>query len=73
MKAAIKYHLPVVLYGAAILAVSSIPNLQAPVAGKWPIDKLAHLVEYAGFAILVYRSAVRWKGRLSGKKSRTSG
>ena len=60
MKTAIKYHLPVILYGATILAVSSIPNLKTPETGSWPVDKLAHLVEYAGLAILVYRSSVRW-------------
>ena len=61
MKVAIKYHLPIVLYGAAILIVSSIPNLKTPEAGAWPVDKLAHVVEYAAFAILVYRSSVRWR------------
>ena len=61
MKNTIKYHLPPILYGVVILAVSSIPNLKAPEVGTWPIDKVAHLVEYAGFAILVHRSSVRWR------------
>ncbi|MCD6250426.1 MAG: VanZ family protein [candidate division Zixibacteria bacterium] len=60
MKTTTKYHLPVILYGAIILTVSSIPNLKTPEAGTWPIDKLAHLIEYAGLAILIYRSSVRW-------------
>ena len=57
----IKYHIPLLLYGAAILAVSSIPNLRTPETGTWPVDKVAHLVEYAGLAILVYRSSVHWR------------
>ena len=61
MRETLKYHMPPILYAAAILAVSSIPNLKTPEAGTWPLDKLAHLIEYAGLAILVYRSSVRWR------------
>jgi VanZ family protein len=61
IKNAVKYHLPFALFGAAILVVSSIPNLKTPQAGTWPLDKVAHLLEYAIFAILTYRSSIRWR------------
>ncbi len=50
------YHLPVVLYGIAILAVSSIPYLQTPGIRILAADKLAHLTEYALLAWLAFRS-----------------
>lgn len=62
MKPVIQYHLPLVVYGLAILAVSSIPNLQTPQSDSWPVDKAAHMVEYAGLALLTYRSSLRWPG-----------
>lgn len=61
MKDLTKYHLPLVIYAAAILVVSSIPGLKLPRVEGWSIDKVAHLVEYAGLAILTYRSCLRWR------------
>lgn len=52
------YHLPVILYGAAVLAVSSIPYLRTPEVRFLVFDKLAHFVEYALFAFLAFRSVV---------------
>lgn len=52
----LKYHLPAIAYAAAIIAVSSIPNLHIRKLPDLPFDKIAHVAEYAVFAILVYRS-----------------
>jgi VanZ family protein len=56
MRAFLIYHLPVLAFGALILAVSSIPNLHTPELRFLAADKLAHFLEYALFALLVYRS-----------------
>ena len=50
------YHLPVLLYGVGILALSSIPNLSTPGLEFEFSDKLVHLTEYAVFAALLLRS-----------------
>ena len=50
------YHLPALLWAAAIVLVSSIPDLKTPQPPDWPIDKVAHFLVYAVFALLVYRS-----------------
>ena len=50
------YHLPVILYAAAILAVSSMTNLSPPQVRLIAIDKLAHFLEYAVFAYITFRS-----------------
>jgi VanZ family protein len=50
------YHLPVIVYGAAILGVSSIPHLKSPELRILAADKVAHFIEYALFAFLAYRS-----------------
>jgi len=56
MKTFIKYHLPAILYGIAILIVSSLPNLKSPEIQFWATDKVAHFLEYAVFAFLAFRS-----------------
>ncbi len=61
MREFIIYHLPAVIYATTILAVSSIPDLKPPMLDSWSMDKVAHLVEYAGLAILIYRSCIRWR------------
>lgn len=53
------YHLPVILYAATIITVSSIPDLHTPQLQVIAFDKLAHLAEYAVFAFLVFRSFTR--------------
>ncbi len=58
------YHLPVLLYAAAILTVSSLTELQTPEVKGVELDKLAHLLEYAIFAFLTFRSFCRWELRL---------
>ena len=52
----LKYHFPVFLYAACILYLSSIPALKTPVQLPPGVDKLAHLLEYALFAWIVFRS-----------------
>jgi len=59
MKAFAIYHLPAILYGIAILAVSSAPNLKVPEVDFWAVDKVVHFLEYAGFAFLIFRSVSR--------------
>ena len=56
MKPFLKYHLPVILYGALVLTVSSIPNLRSPEVRILANDKVAHFLEYAVFAFLTFRS-----------------
>ena len=50
------YHLPVLLYAAGVIALSSIPNLSAPQIRIIAVDKIAHFLEYAIFAFLTFRS-----------------
>jgi VanZ family protein len=56
MRAFLYYHLPVIVYGAAILMVSAIPHLKSPELRILAADKVAHCLEYALFALLAYRS-----------------
>ncbi|MEE8576992.1 MAG: VanZ family protein [candidate division Zixibacteria bacterium] len=58
------YHLPVILYGAAIIAVSSVPNLRSPELRLISLDKLAHFLEYALFAFITFRSFSNLKRKL---------
>lgn len=57
------YYLPPILFAAVIIGVSSIPNLTTPEFRVIAFDKLAHLIEYAVFAFLVYRAFVHRRGR----------
>ena len=59
MKTFLLYHLPVLAYGAVILAVSSIPHLQTPQVRFLAFDKVAHFLEYALFSLLAFRSVSR--------------
>lgn len=52
----VKYHLPVVLYAGAVIALSSIPNLSRPPIKILAADKIAHFIEYGIFAWVVFRS-----------------
>ena len=51
-----KYHLPVILYAGAVLALSSIPDLGRPPVRILAADKIAHFVEYGIFAWVAFRS-----------------
>jgi len=59
----LKYHLPAILYAAAILSVSCIPNLKTPEIRFLAKDKVAHFLEYAIFAFLAFRSFAHLSGR----------
>jgi VanZ family protein len=50
------YHFPFLLFAAAILTVSQIPNLRGPELRILPFDKLAHFCEYSVLAFLTFRS-----------------
>ncbi len=56
MKKFLFYHLPAIAYGAAIILLSSISSLKLPELGILRADKLLHFLEYAIFAILIFRS-----------------
>jgi VanZ family protein len=55
------YHVPVILYAGAVIAVSSIPNLKTPSVKFFAVDKLAHFIEYAIFGFLTFRSFSHFK------------
>jgi VanZ family protein len=55
----LKYHLPVILYGALIIIISSIPGLNKSRIVVLGYDKVIHFFEYAIFAYLLFRSCVR--------------
>ncbi len=59
------YHVPMIVYAAAIIAVSSIPNIKTPETDFPALDKLAHFVEYAVFAFLTFRSFSNLSARIS--------
>ena len=54
-----RYYLPPILLAAAILYVSSIPNLAGPTSSIVGFDKLAHIGEYGLFCWLTLRSITR--------------
>jgi VanZ family protein len=56
MRFFIKYHLPAILYGLLIIIISSIPYLGKPEFGLLKFDKVIHFIEYAVFAVLIFRS-----------------
>lgn len=59
-----RYHLPAVIYALLIFGLSSFSSISTPELGFSFQDKLYHLVEYALFGFLIYRSLENWK-RLS--------
>ena len=69
MKAFLYYHMPVILYAALILTVSSTPHLRTPEIRFLAADKVVHFIEYALFALLVYRSMLHLRPGLSAHKA----
>jgi VanZ family protein len=59
MERFLKYHLPVILYGALIIIISSIPGLNKSRIAVLGYDKIIHFLEYAIFAFLLFRSFIR--------------
>lgn len=60
----IRYHLPALIYALLIFGLSSFSSISTPELGLSFQDKLYHIVEYALFGLLIYRSLGKWK-RLS--------
>lgn len=58
------YHLPPILYAFVIFILSSIPNLNVPQIEVVALDKLAHFLEYAIFAFLIFRSISNLNSKL---------
>ena len=50
------FQLPIILYAALILTVSSISRLPTPDLGITYLDKLAHFAEYFLFLVLMIRA-----------------
>ena len=48
--------MPVILYAGAVIALSSIPNLNPPPIKVLAADKVMHFIEYGIFALLAFRS-----------------
>jgi len=64
-----RYRLPLYLYIVGIFALSSIPSDSIPsVSAPFPIDKVAHFVEYAIFGFLLFRAVLSF-GRIPAKWS----
>lgn len=64
-----KYHLPVILYAALILVVSSVPNLKTPLVRVPGGDKAIHFLEYGILALLTLRSVRHWKAGMTLKQT----
>ena len=56
MKSFLKYHAPAIAYAVIILILSSSPRLNPSGFEIEGLDKIAHFLEYAIFAVLVFRS-----------------
>ena len=56
------YHLPAIACGLGIIVLSSMPYLRAPNIRFLAVDKLAHLIEYAAFTLLAFRSIYQLGG-----------
>jgi VanZ family protein len=69
LRKVVAYHLPLLVYAAAILWVSSMPNLKPPDVGLPAVDKLAHFAEYAILALLTYRSISHLSSQISAEMS----
>lgn len=63
------YHLPVILYAAAIIVLSSLSHLKTPEIRFLAFDKIAHFFEYAIFAFLAVRSFLHISVKISEEKA----
>ncbi len=59
------YHLPLILYAGAVIALSSVPHLNPPPIKLLAADKVAHFVEYGIFSFLAFRSFSNLGGRVT--------
>jgi len=67
MKEFSKYHLPAVLYAVLIIVLSSLPGLGVPQIRIIALDKIIHFIEYAVFAVLIFRSFSNISEKLQGR------
>jgi VanZ family protein len=65
MKDFLKFHLPAILYAMLIIGLSSLSHLNLPRVKSIQVDKVLHFIEYAIFAVLVFRSFSHFPRRLS--------
>lgn len=66
MRSFLIYHCPAIICAATIITLSSVPNLAVPEVRFLASDKVAHFIEYAVFAFLVYRSFYQlFSGRIA--------
>jgi len=56
LKNFVLYHLPAILYAALVVTLSSIPYLGQKHPEIFGLDKIIHFIEYALFAVLIFRS-----------------
>ncbi len=61
----LKFWFPLIVYSGIIFAVSSVPNLSAPLS-RYNFDKVIHMTEYSILAILWSRALKSAKPGLSG-------
>lgn len=61
----LKYHLPAILYGLLVIILSSVAHFHTPSLRFIGVDKVIHFLEYAIFAVLVFRSFSHISERLS--------
>lgn len=54
-----QFYLPAIAYAFLILGLSSIPDLSPPIKSEYPVDKVIHFLEYAGFCYFVLRLCTR--------------
>jgi VanZ family protein len=68
MRAFFVYHFPAIVCASLIITLSSMPDLVVPGIRFLASDKVAHFIEYAVFAFLVFRS---FSHLFSGRTTRT--
>ncbi len=56
MKKFFKYWLPVVIWAGVIFVLSEVPNLKTDLEQDFLLRKIAHMVEFAILALLLYRA-----------------
>lgn len=56
MKIFFYYHFPAIIYAVVVFLLSSVPGMNIPEYKFLVSDKIMHFMEYALFAILIFRS-----------------
>lgn len=71
LKSFFKYHFPLILYAATVIAISSLPRSTLAQIKFLTFDKFAHFLEYALFSILAFRSFAQIVGKSNEYKALT--